>query len=96
MEPEVPTSLLLTLALLEDELPYVSVEALCSRWATSPGEDGSASRAVCGEAITRAIDDRLLFTDLRQRMDPNTGRSESLRLVRLNRRHPAVVNLLAD
>jgi hypothetical protein len=96
MKPELLASLVVTLARLEDELPYISVEEFCSHWLVARGDDRGSSRVACVETINRAIEDRLLFTDLRQRLDPSTGKRDRVRLVRLNRRHPAILTLLED
>ncbi len=76
------------LARLEDELPYVTVDDVCARW--EPAADADRCRAL----VAKAIADRRLFTDRRQRLDPATGAFEPVRLVRLNRRHAAVAPLL--
>src|SRR5687768_9201737 len=85
MEAEVLTSLVVTLARLEAQLPYVSAEDFCSHWVVARGDDPDNSHAACEESINRAIEDRLLFTDLRQHLDPSTGRRAPVRLLRLNR-----------
>ena len=76
------------LARLEDARPYVTVDDLCARW--TPRDD----TPTCRELVRDAIADRRLFTDQRQRVDPASGAIEPVRLVRLNRRHPAVADLL--
>jgi hypothetical protein len=73
---------------LEDELPYVTVDDLCERW--QPASEADACRAL----VAAAIADRRLFTDRRERFDPATGTFHPVRLVRLNRRHPAVAPLI--
>ena len=81
-------ALVVLLARLEDELPYVTVDDVCEHW--QPAED----RAACPALITEAIADRRLFTDLRQRLNADTGARTQVRLVRLNRLHPQVEGLL--
>lgn len=76
------------LARLEDELPYVTEDELYARW-TPPEEV-----PVCRALVAAAIADRRLFTDRRERYDAATGGYLPVRLVRLNRRHPAVAALL--
>jgi hypothetical protein len=76
------------LARLEDELPYVTVDELCTRW--EPAAEADACRAL----VTEAIADRRLFTDRRQRYDEATGTFQPVRLVRLNRRHPDIEPLI--
>lgn len=82
------TDLVRLLEGLEDDLPYVTVDDVCERW--HPPTEATA----CRELVTECIADRRLFTDLRQRYDPATGGYQPVRLVRLNRRHPAVAALL--
>lgn len=81
-------ALVALLARLEDELPYVTVDDVCDRW--EPAEQ----RTACAALITEAIADRRLFTDLRQRLNAETGARTPVRLVRLNRLHPQVEGLL--
>jgi hypothetical protein len=76
------------LARLEDELPYVTVDDLCDRW------EPPVEAAACRELVTQAMADRRLFTDRRERLDVATGAFHPVRLVRLNRRHPAVAPLI--
>ena len=76
------------LAELEDELPYVTVDDLCARW--PPPADAAGCQALVVEGIAA----RHLFTDVRQRLDPASGTTRPVRLVRLNRRHPDVAALL--
>jgi hypothetical protein len=86
--PDPFATLVALLARLEDELPYVTVDDVCDRW--EPAQD----RAACAALITEAIADRRLFTDLRQRVNAETGTRTPVRLVRLNRLHAAVEGLL--
>ena len=78
------------LARLEDELPYVTVDALCGQW--TPTEDASS----CANLVAESIADQRFFTDRRQHVDASMGATRPVRLVRLNRRHPAVAPLLDD
>ncbi|HLH21440.1 MAG TPA: hypothetical protein VK066_02900 [Chloroflexota bacterium] len=80
--------LVLLLAALEDAQPYVTVDDLCARW--EPAADADACRAL----VAQAIGDHRLFTDRRQRFDEATAAFHPVRLIRLNRRHPAVAPLL--
>jgi hypothetical protein len=78
------------LARLEDERPYVTVDDVCQ-----PGSlplDAERAQAL----VAACIADRRLFTDARQRLDLATGATEPVRLIRLNRRHPAVAAHLPD
>jgi len=86
--PDPFATLVALLARLEDELPYVTVDDVCDRW--EPAQD----RAACAALIAEAIADRRLFTDLRQRVNAETGARTPVRLVRLNRLHAAVEGLL--
>ena len=81
-------SLVALLERLEEELPYVTVKDVCARWAPR------AEMAACEELISACITDRRLFTDLRQRLDPDSTTYQPVRLIRLNRRHPAISALL--
>ncbi|HWP27999.1 MAG TPA: hypothetical protein VFB73_14335 [Chloroflexota bacterium] len=90
MTPDPFAALVALLARLEDELPYVTIEELCAHW--QPPEDAAACRAL----VEACIADRRLFTDRRERLDPETGAVVPVRLVRLNRRHPAVAALLRE
>jgi len=83
-------ALVVLLARLEDERPYVTDDDLCSPGALPLAEDA------CRALVAAAIADRRLFTDLRERLDPATGATSPVRLVRLNRRHPAVLAHLPD
>jgi hypothetical protein len=78
------------LARLEDERPYVTVDDVCQ-----PGFlplDVAGAQAL----IAACIADRRLFTDARERFDLATGTTRPVRLIRLNRRHPAVLAYLPD
>ena len=92
--PEAFARLAALLARLEDELPYVTVDDLCRQWVSDT--DGPSSALACQELVAQSIADRRLFTDQRQRLDPATGTSVPVRLVRLNRRHPEVAALLSN
>jgi hypothetical protein len=78
------------LARLEDERPYVTVDDVC--------ESGGLPLDVAGaQALVAAcIADRRLFTDAREAFDVASGATRPVRLIRLNRRHPAVVAHLPD
>lgn len=84
-----PLSQLVTLLeQLEDELPYVTVDDVCARW------EPAAEAPACQALVTECIADRRLFTDLRHRLDPDSISYHPVRLIRLNRRHPAIAALL--
>ena len=84
---------------LEEMLPYVTVDQLCAphRPVDPQGDPHSADLARYAPTVSEveaAIADGRLFTDRRQRLDPATGAVTAVRLVRLNRRHPAVAEVL--
>ena len=76
------------LARLEDELPYVTVDDLCERAAPT------VELTACQDLVAEGIAGGQLFTDARQRLDAESGAVQLVRLVRLNRRHPAVAPIL--
>jgi hypothetical protein len=83
-------ALVVLLARLEDERPYVTVDDVCQ-----PGElplDVAGAQAL----VAACIADRRLFTDARERFDLASGTTRPVRLIRLNRRHPAVLAHLPD
>ncbi len=87
--PSDPFAALVALLLrLEDERPYVTVDDVWQAGALPLDE------AECRALLDAALADRRLFTDLRQRLDPASGATHPVRLIRLNRRHPAVADLL--
>ena len=79
------------LARLEDERPYVTVDDVCQ-----PGGGLPLDVADAQALVAACIADRRLFTDARERFDLATGETRPVRLIRLNRRHPAVVAHLPD
>jgi hypothetical protein len=101
-------SLARRLVALEETLPYVTLDDLAAHWhpRTTPKPPG-AQRARSNRAdppatpdleslVREAIDDQRLFTDLRTRLDPATGATAPVHLIRLNRRHPAVAAALDE
>jgi hypothetical protein len=86
------------LSRLEESLPFVTVDELCSHWLPdgAPGSTNPPSAEDCRAVVLRGIQERWLFTDLRQLVDAETATRRSVRLVRLNRRHPMVSVLLPD
>lgn len=83
-------ALVALLARLEDERPYVTVDDVCE-----PGEL-PLGLAAAQALVAACIADRRLFTDARERFDLATGTTRPVRLIRLNRRHPAVLAHLPD
>jgi hypothetical protein len=90
--------LVVLLSQLEESLPFVTVDELCLHWLPhgAPGSKGPPSAEECRAVVARGIQQRWLFTDLRQFVDAETATRRSVRLIRLNRRHPAVSVLLPD
>ena len=88
---------------LEETLPYVTVDQLCDprcdphRTVDEHGDPRHAEPALTPPTVAEvegAIADGRLFTDRRQQLAAATGAVTAVRLVRLNRRHPAVAAVL--
>ncbi|MBX5492946.1 MAG: hypothetical protein IRZ14_17490 [Chloroflexi bacterium] len=80
------------LAQLEDRLPFVTVATVQAHW--SAEARGDAHELLT--EIDRAVQEQRLFVDRRRELDPDSGEVRPVRLIRLNRRHPAVQAHLAE
>ncbi|HLI28468.1 MAG TPA: hypothetical protein VKZ60_15460 [Chloroflexota bacterium] len=92
MTAELWPRLVRLLAQLEDRAAYVTLAELQARWSATPAEDERALHA----EIERAVREQRVFVDHRLQLDPHTGALRRVRLVRLNRRHPAVRTWLQE